>query len=83
MAEQKITAKARPLSDVARKAIEKLPSPEAIAVMEDMMSRVADNNNANNNASLPKEMPIEDMVRELSKLPDAKIRSILKEHGIL
>jgi hypothetical protein len=74
--------KGKPLSDQARNIISKLPPADAVAVMEDMMSRVADNNNSNN-FSAPNAMTKDEMTQRLQALPDAKLKGILQQHGIV
>lgn len=79
MPEERI-AKARPLSAETKKVLEKLPTPEAVTVLEEMIGRVADNNNQSNFAAAALER--EEMLEKIESLPDARLRAILREHGI-
>lgn len=74
--------KTRKLSPEARKVMEKLPSADAITVMEDMMDKVAGVNNSNNN-SKPADLTREEMVAKINSLPDANLKGILKAHGVI
>ncbi|MCL5099182.1 MAG: hypothetical protein M1608_16920 [Candidatus Omnitrophica bacterium] len=70
------------LSANARAVLHKLPTADAVTVMEDMMSKVAGVNNSNNNAK-PSELSREEMVKKINELPDANLKAILKTHGII
>lgn len=72
--------KKKNLSPEVKAILSKLPSAEAVHVLDEMLGKVADQNNSSNFAQ-----PVskEEAVEKLKALPDSKLRDILKEHGIL
>lgn len=72
----------RHLSDTTKRALEKLPTAEAVAVLDDLISRVADQNNAQNNNG-GSQLGREEMLGKISKLSEAQLKDVLKAQGIL
>jgi len=70
------------LSQPVRSILHKLPSADAVSVMEDLLSKVADNNNANNFSKDAGALTQEEMVKKLQSIPEGQLRSILQQHGI-
>lgn len=72
----------RVLSLEAKMVLAKLPTPEVITLLDEMVA--ADNNN-NNFPSSPGELiklDKEELLKSVEKLPTEKIRDILRMHGI-
>lgn len=71
------------LSDKARAVMEKLPSADVITVMEDVMDKVAGVNNSVNNSAEAGELSREELMTKVSSLPNARLKNILREHGVI
>ena len=69
------------LSESTRAILTKLPS-EAVSVLEDLIEKVADNNNANN-FSEPAPVSRAEMLKKVDALPDSDLKAVLKAHGII
>lgn len=74
----------RMLSPEAKVVLAKLPTPEVVTLLDDMVAR--DNNN-NNNVSPRKLEDLtmlgrEELLKSVETLPTEKIRDILRMHGI-
>jgi hypothetical protein len=82
----------RTISAAARSALEKLPAPAVVSVMEDMLRLASEGNNNNNNNSggggggsvTATPVSREEMLQKLgAAVSDADLQSILKQQGIL
>jgi hypothetical protein len=71
------------LSENARAALGKLPTAEAVHVMEDMLNKVAGVNNSNNNSRDLPELSREELLAKVNSVPDAELKKILQAHGII
>lgn len=74
---------ARPIPADVKDALHKLPTAEAVKIMEEMMGRVSDNNNANNFGQPADKMTRQEMEKKLQEIPESQLRDILKAHGIV
>jgi hypothetical protein len=74
----------RVLSAETKAVLTKLPAPEIVTLMDEMMS--GDNNNNNNNtAEIGSHFAMlgrEELLKSVEKLPTEKIRDIMRIHGI-
>ena len=71
------------MSDVARQALVKLATPEAVAVMEHMQQLTGDNQNQNNNSGrLEEQVSREELMKSVNKLPTEALQQILKAQGV-
>lgn len=93
-AESKTKEPVRTLSARARTALEKLPTPEVVSVMEDLLriaSEAGNNNNNNNNGgggggggSIVGTPAREELLQKLdASLSDDQLQGILRQQGIL
>jgi len=84
---------AKAMSAAARSALEKLPAPAAVSVMEDMLRLASEGNNNNNNNTgggggggsiTAAAVSREEMLQKLSgAVSDSELLSILKQQGVL
>ncbi len=69
------------LRESVKRVLEKLPTPEAILVLEDWMDDLAKDNNNNNNNNVAS--ALEDVVSRPTVISDAALKATLKKHGII
>lgn len=72
----------RMISPEAKMVLAKLPAPEVVTLMDEMVA--GDNNNNNFGAKLAELAMLdkEELLKSVEKLPTEKIRDILRIHGI-
>lgn len=72
----------RVISVGAKAVLTKLPAPEVVTLMDEM---VAGDINNNNNTAMAAELAMldrEEMLKSVGKLPTERIREMLRIHGI-
>ena len=72
----------RMLSAEAKMVLAKLPAPEVVTLMDEM---VAGDINNNNNTAMAAELAMldrDEMLKSVGKLPTERIREMLRIHGI-
>jgi hypothetical protein len=72
----------RMLAAEAKAVLAKLPAPEILTMMDEMLDN--NNNNNNNNTETPDEAMLgrEELLKSVGQLPTETLRNILRTHGI-
>jgi hypothetical protein len=73
----------QPLSDEARKALNKLETPDAIAVMEHIIQRAADGDNQNQNNNNSHELDAAALKSAVQSIPTDVLQNVLTSKGIV